>query len=815
MSAKIVEDDEDTPLGTLMEQQARRKGRSHTTNLNNEGEQVLAGEKARYERIKAQQRAERAERDKALEAERRAERRVREAEEEAIREEQRQKAAEEERVRREKEEARERAMQEKLKAKQRAKDEKEARKRRPTETTLPSQETSDRRRSSSRDGSASSPTSTKRVGGFFRRKKEEETPRTSTTTDDRRPKTAHASPPKWEFPTIRPGGGGIVPLSDAPLSGVAHVERRVRIKFGKSEINLPVDSATTAQQLIKSASNVMSETFNPRAAIIYEYYCDQGVRRPLRMYEHLHAVMNSWQDDYKNYLVIEESDLESDQELYEANAPQQHSLKQFERWLKFQYKSNKWDDRWVTVRTDGQITAAKNQSGKDQANVCNLSDFDIYRPVPEGKRKKSSKKVVMSIKSQQKSAMFLDLADFIHHFYTEDRKVADEFFRAVQDWRSSYLVNKLGQGKAADHHAHGESHEAGHNRNKSVESHYMLGSFNDLGLDFSSFDKPPEPVAKPAAEPQTKHSFEEHRPLGAFGLIMPSAQEHSKMIHSRQLSQRQARTRVPPTAMRHAIPHRPGGRDDALQALSGANAPVRQSWDSNRSGEGAFNPNGLLGSQYEQRRHNTRPSQDQGHGGGGLQRNTSVRSTRSQRRNSFDSATLGRQDSVRRPELDFGKPLLDFTPQYKEPPQFARRGKGIRPDQAPPGTLIDLATTPDNPLGLPSQDDWRVRPKTSAGSGGLDRSKSINRTKSVKRPNAVPEESEAFTGIGLLASQSGRAGWGDDKTGHGVVSANQARGGPMLDMSERSMFANGTLLRRMEAGGMGNPTPREQWRVND
>jgi hypothetical protein len=604
-----------------------------------------------------------------------------------------------------------------------------------------------------------------------------------------------------------------VPLSDAPVSGVANAERRVRIKFGNSEINLPADANTTAQQLIKSASNVMSETFNPRAAVIFEYYQDQGVRRPLRMYEHVHAVMNSWADDYRNFLVIEESDLESDRELYEANAPQQHDLKQFERWLKFQYKGNKWDDRWVVVRTDGQITAAKNQSGKDVTNVCNLSDFDVYRPVPEGRKRKSSKRVVMSIKSQQKSAMFLDMSDFIHHFYTEDRRAADEFFRTIQDWRSSYLVNKLGQGKPNDHHLHANNQPAGHNRNMSAESHYMLGSFNDLGLDFSSFAKPPEPVLAPVEENPRKNSYEEHRPLGAFGLIMPSAQEHSKMMHSRQLSQRQARPRAPPTAMRHGIPSRPGGRDDALQALN-ANAPARQSWDSNRSGEGAFNPNGLLGSGYEQRRHNAKPSQDQGNSSG-LQRTTSIRSTRSQRRNSFDSATLGRRDSVRRPELDFGKPLLDFTPQYKEPPQFARRGKGFRPDQTQPGGLIESATTPENPLGLPISEDWRIRPKTSAGSGGLDRAKSVSRSKSVRRPGAVTEEREPFTGSGLLASSSGRAGWGDGKTGHGVVSANQARGGPMLDMSERSMFGNGTLLRKMEVGGMGNPTAREPWKVND
>jgi hypothetical protein len=206
------------------------------------------------------------------------------------------------------------------------------------------------------------------------------------------------------------------------------------------------------------------------------------------------------------------------------------------------------------------------------------------------------------------------------------------------------------------------------------------------------------------------------------------------------------------------------------------------------------------------RKHSAKSSQDINDG---LQRNSSVRSTRSNRRNSFDSATLGR-DSVRRPDqLNFGKPLLDFTPQYKEPPQFANRGKGYKPDNARSGNLIDAVPSPENAILLPGNDDWRARPKTS---GDVDRSKSINRSKSTRRqPNGMPpDDGEAFTG-GLLALRGHSRGNGN--TGHGVMSGNKAKG-PMVDLNEPSMFESGSLLSRLQAEKLGNPIAREPWRVD-
>ena len=790
--------------GTMAEYSTRRATRRPTTSPRNEsstsssqgvdhprrrpdtvgrteGGVVLANERTRHERIKAQQWAEKEARDKLVEEE--SQRKAREREEMERLE--REKRKEEERAARQKEGERAQQARERAEAKRIAHGQR-LEKNKPVDIKAPTRKDYNSRNSSSAPNTAS-PNSARRFGGFFRRKKDAESPRRTSVTEDQRPKTNYKAPK--EMPTIRPGGGGIVPLNDAPVSGVKGADRRVRIEFGKSSITLPVNLTTSALQLIRSASTVMSEDFDPRAAVLNELHTMQGVRRPLRMYEHVRDVMNSWESDLQHSLVIERSDMGSDNELYFSFAPKQEPQTQ-SWWLYYAHKPGKWDERWVTVRSDGQVTTAKSESGKELANTCHLSDFDIYVPIEKQKKRgKTSKKIVFAIKSQEKSSMFLNKANFIHFFYTSDKNAADTFFRTIQAWRSYYLVNKMGQGPASKGEQKGNGEvlkDKLHARNRSADSHYLLGTFDNLDLDFSSYNKPPELLPQPATM-RRSDSFNEDRPLGTFGFVLPSAQEHSRLIHTKKMSQRKERTYYPPTAFK--TPHDSGFG-------SNSNHRPNPSWNSQSSDNGAFSPNGLLGATYEQRQQDMqRTSQDVG-----LQRGHSVRSSRSQRRNSFDSASLHRSGSMNR-QLQMPKPLVDLTPQYKEPPQFQKKGKGYRPDQLGPGGLIDSATSPEVAIQIPPSQDWRARPVTSAG---LDRSKSVRSTKGGRLPSGASfETGEPFTG-GLLA-QNGP--WGTGNKGHGVLSGNMAKG-PMVDLNERSRFADGSLLRRVERDGMGNPIER-------
>lgn len=69
------------------------------------------------------------------------------------------------------------------------------------------------------------------------------------------------------------------------------------------------------------------------------------------------------------------------------------------------------------------------------------------------------------------------------------------------------------------------------------------------------------------------------------------------------------------------------------------------------------------------------------------------------------------------------KPLLDFTPQFKEAPQWDKTGKGrgVAPPTGVP--LVEVATTPENPLadipkaGLLRRETIVARPQTAGGGG--------------------------------------------------------------------------------------------------
>jgi len=198
------------------------------------------------------------------------------------------------------------------------------------------------------------------------------------------------------------------------------------------------------------------------------------------------------------------------------------------------------------------------------------------------------------------------------------------------------------------------------------------------------------------------------------------------------------------------------------------------------------------------------------------------------------SANIGRSSSTRQKP----KPLIDLTPQYREPPQHTKKGKGHYPDQIGLGGLVEAATSPENPIGAPPATDWRNRngsnatgPTTSSGAqegAGIDRSKSLRghgarlngpsikhplvpgHSLSVKRSHqtirtnnidATTNTSSSEDGElrGLLATSN--PGWGGQHRGRGVANGAHAKG-PMLDLNAESQFVEGSLLRKAEGGNV-------------
>jgi hypothetical protein len=275
----------------------------------------------------------------------------------------------------------------------------------------------------------------------------------------------------------------------------------------------------------------------------------------------------------------------------------------------------------------------------------------------------------------------------------------------------------------------------------------------------------------------------------------------------------------------------------------------RRSYDQDRRESLEFRADGLLGRQYSLRQKDNAGRADQQsqpftngpnllNGGAGavmatdgLRRQTSVRNTSGELRRSSSvrdqngafrpretSVDLHRTNSRSR---DPPRPLIDLTPAYREPPQHARKGKGFVPDASQPGALIENATSPEDPLGVPPSTDWRQRNRSASQSAHQQPPAAViaslanappvppaptsseaiqnghTRSRSVRRPT-VTAATAPFTGEGLLAGPQAQQGWGESARGRGVMDGSHANGRPMIDLSADSAFVQGSLLGNVE-----------------
>ncbi|KAF7191811.1 hypothetical protein HII31_06856 [Pseudocercospora fuligena] len=714
-------------------------------------------------------------------------------------------------------------------------------------------------------------------GGIFRRKQAAPLPETANLVQ--RPKTA-----KDGEQAIRPGGGGIVPLYDAPVSAVNSGGRQVMVECGTSNRLFAVGQDTTCTDILKSAATVMSERIDVRSALVLEYFRTVGIQRPLRRYEKIRIVMNSWDSDRQNSLIIIDPGTGSvEPELTLAGVPR---MPPSERswWLSYSQKVGKWHKRYVTLLEDGQVLHMK-EPGRysDAEKICHMNDFDIYTPSMEKQKKKIKppKKMCYAIKSQQKTNFFENSSDFVHFFSTSDRAVGENFLATIQAMRSWWLVNKLGQD--GEHKApqkpqspqtesrhrspSSDQHKSPRHRpQESMDSHYQLGGFKPL-IDMEQFDRRP------------RSSGSQHDP----GFRRSSNPFDTQLSPQRRVSTR--RQHPPPALNNKAIL----ADDEPLGNLNRSTSVNKRTPSADQA---EFKDTGLLGRKYSQRRqeYSDREAREQQaftsgpnllNGGlsDGVQRQSSTRrhasnnemkrssSTRNTSRGHHrsDSSELSRSQSRRHPP----KPLVDLTPEFKEPPQHSQKGRAYVPQHIGAGGLIKHANSPEDPLGIPSTTVFRkdrepgTLPPPSPHSPGLvdltpqhkepihharkgkgfspdnhDPRGLVNHASSredplgirqepvfkpegrrreasgsgsgesqpVRRQVSVRQKPEGFTGEGLLASASNRQGWGTETKGRGVIDGSRAGGKPLVDLGEDGTFVQGSLLNKQQkAEGVSKP----------
>ncbi|MCJ1235928.1 hypothetical protein MMC14_003902 [Varicellaria rhodocarpa] len=501
---------------------------------------------------------------------------------------------------------------------------------------------------------------------------------------------------------IQPGGRGNVPGIDAPVSAVNAGERRVMVKCNKSSILLPVTPSTTPIDIIKSAAYVLPDKIETESSVLLESFKQLGLERPLRRYEHLRDVLNSWdQDDQNSILIVPSTTGGNDEDLcvekVPAKAPGDVSTHMY-----YSQKPGSWDKRWFTLKEDGQVLMTK-QNGSDAKYICHMRDFDIYIPTPRqiSKKLKPPKKLCLAIKSQHKTSMFLSTANFVHFFSTKDKEVASAWYKAVQEWRSWYLVNVMGNGKLPPKPQEDSTQHANQQRQLQESNHHPHRPSHD------SVEYTPHHIGSYGPVSST-HIGASVRSPPSQALPIPS------LSHDNDTTSASGRINRIPGGPPTSFPQRL-----MKDANLGSSARREQKGGSREAQADPFEVTGLLGRTYSQRQkaqqrkeHPTTESQAPAPDAHAPEKNAPPpgERTMSMKAGMKEGMGVSRAGTQRQKP----KPLIDLTPHYQELPQHVKKGRGVVPEQIPAGGLVDIATSPEVAIVVPRATTWR-RPGTSGG----------------------------------------------------------------------------------------------------
>ncbi|KAL2821816.1 hypothetical protein BDW59DRAFT_149841 [Aspergillus cavernicola] len=562
----------------------------------------------------------------------------------------------------------------------------------------------------------------------------------------------------------------LFPGIDAPVSAVNAGERRVLVQYKKDSLKLSVSPSTSAHDILVSASRSISEVDPPRF-ILMESFTSSGLERPLRQYEYVRDVMNSWAHDAENALIIVPAPSIDALSVLRAQRVPTKPPMDATFHIYHSQRPRKWDKRYLTLQSDGQITLSKKEIAKEQTNICHLSDFDIYSPTSTflSQKVRPPKKICYAIKSQQKSSMFLSSENFIHFFATNDKSIADGWYRAVQTWRSWYLVNKLGAGQLEGN----------------VESEARVSWPQDRSF-------------KPLLATIDNSDEENEGPL-------------VDRARTRQISSRRGSSRE----------HNPPPSSFSKSLANELETAAAQSAD-----ESPFSAAGLLGRTYTLRQKALKERDDREKKEAEVLFNQGLVGAMTAQRQFSASRPGSRTSSMtagQPPDMDGlmkrsqsaqqGKPLVDLTPVYQEAPQHTRKGRGVVVDTGLP--LIDGATGLDQPGGIaippaktwrrptmpsePPSTETRTRNRSNTARSASSRYRHQNTATTPSSPappvDLALAQEQAFVPNTLLARTETLPPAQGAQIGHGVATGDRHATKPMLDMSPQSLFAEGSLLR--------------------
>ncbi|KAF8425500.1 hypothetical protein EV426DRAFT_48891 [Tirmania nivea] len=576
------------------------------------------------------------------------------------------------------------------------------------------------------------------------------------------------------------------PVAQTPTAGFGgfygQTERKINVQIGKETLAVAVPPETEASTLAAIVSKLVPEKTIYSASILLESFKGLGLERPVRKYERIRDIMNGWEDDTRNTLILISS-LSGGEGLNACDAPVESPPEAY-AWLSYMVKPGKWSKRWFIMR-DGAILISKKETKKDKdlQHVCHLSDFDIYDPTPTTASNvlKCPKRHCFAIKSQQKASLFQNTADWVHYFSTNDRNIYTTWQNLLRSWRSYYLVQVKGYGQSSKSKEKSSSED----EERKKEEDKPLSKTRTLSRP------PTSDTAGSNGRKKFTPLISEEELAKPPSLTIDTSIQRSKSLKA--TSRGHGITTTSPTA-----PELPKGEVFAPTGLLGRTytQKVKEMQDAEkeqrRQNVPLFTPDSALGNlsnnlpvrTLTMRDHRTFTMRDH-------KRASSVESALNFEPKHHTDAARANQSGISRQKSlskQMQKPLIDFSDSEQPPlPRSRYRARTLVNNGAlSSGGLISGATGPANydAPPLPNSVLWNMA-KSRPGT----RDKDHGNQQFMYGPQGNP-----FTGTGLLAySQEGA---GAVSKGHGVY--RKGADGTLLDMRNKSLFVQGSLLAKVE-----------------
>ncbi|KAI8978099.1 hypothetical protein BDB01DRAFT_861059 [Pilobolus umbonatus] len=164
---------------------------------------------------------------------------------------------------------------------------------------------------------------------------------------------------------------------------------------------------------------------------LFEIANSHGVERPLREWEIVLEIVNAWESDTGNALLVKKYSyhytLTSDS-ILQKKIPPMHG------WLSIEYKKGKWQKRFCFVK-DNAIHHAKDKSSPPSI-LCHLATYDVYTLLQP--LKLSPTPFVFAIRAQDRPSIYGKEGDYMRFLAVEKQEEMKDWVLSIR-YTKSYI----------------------------------------------------------------------------------------------------------------------------------------------------------------------------------------------------------------------------------------------------------------------------------------------------------------------------------------------------------------------------------------